>query len=66
MNILSERLKQERKNSKLTQEQVSKMLNVTRPAYTQYETGATTPTIETLVKLANIYKVSMDYLSGRY
>lgn len=66
MSILSERLKQERKNSKLTQEQVSKLLNMTRPAYTQYETDVTTPSVETLIKLANIFKVSMDYLSGRY
>lgn len=66
MSKFSERLKDERKKARLTQEDVAKMLGITRPAYTQYETGKTQPSLETAAKLADIFKVSVDYLIGRY
>lgn len=65
MNELAKRLKEERKKAKLTQEEVAKYLGVTRPAYTQYETDKTTPSLETVGKLADLYKISVDYLMGR-
>lgn len=66
MSVLSDRLKEERKKAGLTQEEVAKHLGITRPAYTQYETGKTQPSLETAGKLANLYKISVDYLIGRY
>lgn len=59
-------LKQERKKRNLTQQQVADILHIGRTAYGLYETGTNTPTLENLLKLADLYKVSLDYLTGRY
>lgn len=66
MQILSERLKEERLKAKLTQKEIAEQLGITREAYTMYETNKTTPSIETLKKIADIYRTSIDYLAGRY
>lgn len=66
MSVFSERLKAERLKANLTQEEVANALGITRPAYTQYETGKTQPSLETAGKLADLYKTSVDYLIGRY
>lgn len=63
---IKEILKSERKKHGYTQEQIAKILNIGRQAYTLYETGTNTPTLENLIKLADLYKVSLDYLAGRY
>lgn len=65
MSELSKRLKEERKKAGLTQEEVADYLGITRPAYTQYETDKTQPSLETAGKLADLYKISVDYLMGR-
>lgn len=56
----------ERKKRELTQAEVAKILNISRVAYTLYETGKNMPTTESILKLADLYKVSTDYLLGRY
>ena len=66
MSILAERLKHEREKAGLTQKQVSEQINVTRAAYTQYETDKCSPSLDILIKLADLYKCSIDYLVGRY
>lgn len=63
---IKEILKEERKKRGLTQQQVAEHLNITRASYTLYETGKNTPTTDSIIKLANLYKVSTDYLLGRY
>lgn len=63
---IGEILKQERIKRKLTQSEVADILNITRSAYTRYETGQITPTIKALIELANLYNVSIDALVGRY
>lgn len=65
MNI-AEILKEERKKHGLTQQQVADHLKMARGAYAQYETGKNLPPIDNLTKLADLYKVSLDYLTGRY
>lgn len=65
MSELSKRIKEERLKAGLTQEEVAQYLGITRPAYTQYETDKTQPSIETAGKLADLYKISVDYLMGR-
>lgn len=47
-----------------TQEDVAKMLNMARASYAQYETGKNMPTTENIIKLAEIYRLSTDYLLG--
>ena len=59
------RLKELRKKSRLTQQQLSNMLGVQRPTYSRYENNERQPDNETLKKLADIFDVSVDYLLGR-
>lgn len=59
-------LKSIRKDKKLTQQQVADKLGISRVAYTKYENGDNMPTTESILKLAEIYNVSTDYLLGRY
>lgn len=66
MSVFSERLREERKKAKLTQEQMSEQLGITRAAYTLYETDKTQPSLETATKIAEILRTSLDYLTGRY
>lgn len=63
---IAERLKEERIKNKLTQQEVADYLNIGRVSYTMYETGKNTPTTKSLIKLADLFKCSIDYLVGRY
>lgn len=63
---IAERLKEERIKNKLTQQEVANYLNIGRVSYTMYETGKNIPTTESLIKLADLFKCSIDYLVGRY
>ncbi|MCB5955960.1 helix-turn-helix domain-containing protein [Enterococcus sp. CWB-B31] len=54
-----------RKQKGLTQEQLAKILNVSRQTISKWETGRSLPDIENLVWLCDIYKVSLDKLVGR-
>lgn len=63
--MLESRLIYLRKKKGRTQEEIAKILGITRPAYTAYETGKRNPDYETLEKIANYYEVSVDYLLGR-
>lgn len=57
MKELGMRLKYYRENSELSQQQVANSLNIDRSTYTYYETGKTTPSASTLLKLAKIFNV---------
>jgi len=48
----------------LTQKQLSKLLDCTQQTYSRYETGEITIDIYNLIKLANFYHTSVDYLLG--
>lgn len=63
--ILSERLKQCRKEKGLTQQQVAIYCDITEKAYQNYELMTREPKLEILVKIADFYEVSLDYLVGR-
>ncbi len=56
--MISKILRKLRENSGLTQQQVAETLNIDRSTYAYYETGKTTPDINTIIKLAKIYNVS--------
>lgn len=58
-------LTQLRKNKGITQEQLAKVLNITPAAVGLYEQGRRKRIDnETLIKLANYFEVSIDYLYG--
>lgn len=61
---LSDKLKQLRIKHGFTQHEIAKRVNVDRQSVSRYETGNLTPKIETLIQLAIIYNVSLDYLVG--
>ena len=63
--ILSERLRQCRKEKGLSQLQVAVYCDITEKAYQNYELMTREPRVEILVRLADFYDVSLDYLTGR-
>jgi len=63
---LATRLRELRLKENLTQEQCAAKINVGRSTYSLYEIGKNVPDLATLIKIANVYGVSLDYLSGRY
>ena len=60
----SERLKNLRKQARLTQVDVAGKLGISQQAYASWERGIKKPTQENLVKLSKILYVSVDYLLG--
>lgn len=62
--ILRERLKELRKENTLTQAKVAVQLGIPRSTYSGYEKGIREAGYHTLVELANLFNVSVDYLLG--
>ncbi|KXA60668.1 XRE family transcriptional regulator [Streptococcus oralis subsp. dentisani] len=60
-----ERLKKLRKKEKLTQKDIATFLNISQPAYQQFESGKKKMNLETMEKLADYFNVSIDYLLGK-
>ena len=54
-----------RKEKKLTQSDLAEVLGISRQAYSNYENGKRQPDNETMLKLAEHFNVSVDYLLGR-
>ena len=63
--ILAERLKQCRKDKGYTQLQAAIYCDITEKAYQNYELMTREPKIEILIRIADLYDVSIDYLVGR-
>lgn len=59
------KLKELRKEKNLTQTDVAQILNIQQATYSGYESEKYEPTLETLIKLADYYHVSLDELIGR-
>ena len=59
------KLKELRKLKHFKQEEVAKALNISQTGYSYYENGRNEPNIEMLIKLANLFNVSVDTLIGR-
>lgn len=58
------RLKILRELNNLTQEDISEILEISKPLYVIYESGEKLIPVELLRKLAKYYKTSIDYLVG--
>ena len=65
MKVFQENLIELRKRNNLTQKAVANALGITQPSYIRYENGSAEPTQETLVKIADLFDVSIDFLLGR-
>lgn len=59
------RMRDLREDHDKTQEAVAKYLNMHRSVYRRYESGERETPAWVIVKLADFYKVSTDYLLGR-
>ena len=65
MKIFEKNLYEQRKLNKLTQREMAEKLGITQPSYIRYENGSAEPKQEILVKIADVFDVSVDYLMGR-
>ena len=54
-----------REDKDIKQKEIAAYLNVSQNTYSQYETGVISLTAEVLIKLADYYDVSIDYLLDR-
>ena len=54
-----------REDKDIRQKEIAAYLNVSQNTYSQYETGVISLTAEILIKLADYYNVSVDYLLDR-
>ena len=54
-----------REDRDIKQKNIAAYLNVSQNTYSQYETGVISLTAEVLIKLADYYNVSVDYLLDR-
>lgn len=59
------RIRDLREDKDLTQKQISEYLMCGRPLYSKYERGEREIPLNLIVKLADYYDVSIDYLVGR-
>ena len=59
------RLKELRLDKGVTQQSVSNATQISRSVLSQYENGVAEPTASVVVKLAQYFSVSTDYLLGR-
>ena len=59
------RLRDMREDHDLTQRQVAAMLQMPQPQYNRYEQGLRDVPTTVLIKLADLYETSTDYLLGR-
>lgn len=61
-SIFSSKIRRLRKESGYTQEEVSRMLNIQRQTYSNYENALRVPPIEIIVALSELYHVTLDSL----
>lgn len=64
-DILAKRLRQCREEQQLTQREVAVLCDITEKAYQNYELMTREPKVGILLKLADVFHVSIDYLVGR-
>lgn len=59
-----ERIRDMRIDRRLTQKEVAKVINVKQNTYSQYEIGVLNYPLDVVIKLAEFYETSVDYLVG--
>ena len=63
--IFFKRLRELRFRYGLTQQEIADLVHVNRVTYTNWEKGKREPSFENLIKLADLFEVSLDCLLGR-
>lgn len=64
MEVLANRLKWLREKNRLAQKEVASNIGVTLSGYQQFEYGKSNPKLETLVKIAQYFEITTDFLLG--
>ena len=59
------RIRDLREDHDLTQKQMAQLLGMSQTGYSKYETGENDIPTAVLIKLADFYQTSTDYLLGR-
>ena len=62
--LLGKRIKSLRKEKGLTQEELGKLINVTKVSICCYEKESRMPTLETLIALSKVFNVDINYFLG--
>lgn len=65
MEILSKRLKELRNDRDWSQDRTARELDMVLRTYCRYETGEKDVPFSFVIKVAELYGVSLDYLAGR-
>ena len=65
MSVFRENLLSLRKKAGLSQKDLAEKLGFSYHSYRRYESGETEPTLSALVRIADYFAVSLDYLTGR-
>ncbi|MCZ8519302.1 MULTISPECIES: helix-turn-helix domain-containing protein [Paenibacillus] len=65
MGQIGNRIALLREKQAMTQEELSLKLDISRASLSHYEKNRREPDYDTLLKIANFFKVSIDYLLGR-
>ena len=60
----TDRIRALREDSDKTQAQIAQLLKVGQKTYSDYELGKTRIPVDSLIVLAKLYNVSMDYICG--
>ena len=60
-----QRIKDLRIDSDLSQKKIGEILHISQRSYSHYETGSRNIPIEMLIRLADYYDTTIDYLVGR-
>lgn len=60
-----QRLKDLREDKDMTQKQIAKVIFTSQKQYSRWETGEFDIPFEIVIKLADYYNVSIDYIAGR-
>ena len=60
-----QRIQDLRIDADLPQRELSEILHISQRSYSHYETGSRNIPVEMLIRLANYYEISLDYLVGR-
>lgn len=63
--ILNERLKKLRLQTGVTQKAIAEGIGVTSVSVQRFEYGTARPKLDTVIKIADFFDVSTDYLLGR-
>jgi len=64
-DMLATNLRVQRAKKRVRQQDVADAVSIDQAALSQYENGTRVPNVETVIKLADYYGISLDTLAGR-